>query len=110
MGEALRRRLQQARFESPHHEALLNLMVAASYLRSRVEQVCAEHGISEGQYNVLRILRGIHPDGYARCDISGRMVDRAPDVTRLIDRLQKQSLVERARGGADRRQSMTRIT
>ena len=110
MGEALKRRLQQVRFESPHHEALLNLMVAAAYVRARFERVCAQHRVTEGQYNVLRILRGAHPDGYARCEIAERMVERAPDVTRLSDRLQKQNLVERTRGGADRRQSITRIT
>ncbi len=110
MGEALKRRLKQARFENPQHEAVLNLMVAAAYVRARIEQVCAEHGITEGQYNALRILRGAHPDGYPRCEIARRMIERAPDVTRLIDRLEKQALVERARSGEDRRLSITIVT
>ena len=110
MGDALRRRLQQTRFESPYHEAVLNLMVAASHVRAALERVCAEFHITEGQYNVLRILRGAHPDGYSRCEISRRMVERAPDVTRRIDHLQEQALVERVRTGSDRRLSITRIT
>ncbi len=110
MGEPLKRRLQQSRFESAQHEAVLNLMVAAAYVRARIERVCAEHGITEGQYNALRILRGVHPDGYPRCDIARRLIERAPDVTRLIDRLETQGLVERSRSGADRRLSITRIT
>jgi len=110
MGDALKRRLQQSRFESPIQEALLNLMVAASHVRARLDQVCGEHGITEGQYNALRILRGAHPDGYPRCEIARRLIERAPDVTRLIDRLEKQGLVERARSGDDRRLSITRIT
>src|SRR5439155_19063024 len=69
MGDALRRRLQQTRFESPYHEAVLNLMVAASHVRAALERVCAEFHVTEGQYNVLRILRGAHPDGYSRCEI-----------------------------------------
>lgn len=110
MGEPLKRRLKQSRFENPQHEAILNLLVAASHVRARLEQVCAAHGITEGQYNALRILRGAHPDGYPRCEIARRLIERAPDVTRLIDRLEKQGLVERARSGEDRRLSITLIT
>ena len=109
MGEALQRRLKQVRFESPHHEAFLNLMVAAAHVRAQIDAVCAEHGITEAQYNVLRILRG-SPEGYPRCDITDRMVERAPDVTRLIDRLEQQQLVERERSGRDKRLSITRIS
>jgi DNA-binding MarR family transcriptional regulator len=108
--EVLKRRLRQSRFESVHHEALLNLMVAAGHVRAVLDRVCAEHGITQPQYNVLRILRGAHPEGYPRCEVSPRMVVRAPDVTRLIDRLEAQGFVERARSGADRRLSITRIT
>ncbi|HXG65053.1 MAG TPA: MarR family transcriptional regulator [Blastocatellia bacterium] len=110
MGEALKQRLKQTRFESTLQEALLNLMVAAGHVRDRVERVCEEHGITHGQYNVLRILKGVYPEGHARCDIASRMIERAPDVTRLIDRLEDQGLVERDRSDKDRRLSITRIT
>lgn len=110
MGIALSRRLQQSRFASPHHEAMLNLMVVVAYLRSRFDYVCEEHGITQGQYNVLRILRGVHPEGYPRREITRRMIERAPDVTRLIDRMERAGLVERGRSGEDRRLSITRIT
>lgn len=110
MGDALRRRIKQAKFESPVQEAMLNLLVAAGHIRQMTDEVCAEHGITSGQYNALRILRGAHPDGYPRCEIAARMVERAPDVTRLIDRLERRGLVERARTPRDRRLSITRIT
>jgi DNA-binding MarR family transcriptional regulator len=110
MGDALRRRIQQEHFESPLHEAILNLLVAADYVRDRTERSCAEVGITASQYNVLRILRGAHPEGHPRCEIARRMVERAPDVTRLIDRLEKQGLVERDRTARDRRLSISRIT
>jgi DNA-binding MarR family transcriptional regulator len=58
----------------------------------------------------LRILRGAHPEGHPRYEIAARMLDRAPDVTRIIDRLELKQLVERDRGAADRRHSVTRIT
>jgi DNA-binding MarR family transcriptional regulator len=110
MGEALKKRLKQERFDSPAQEAMLNLIVAAAHVRDRVDRALAAHGITNGQYNVLRILRGAHPGGYPRCDIAVRMLERAPDVTRLIDRLEAQGLVERDRSPEDRRLSVTRIT
>lgn len=111
MSEILKKRIKQsADFESPVNEAALNLLVAADYVRSQVESVCSEFGITHGQYNVLRILRGAGREGHPRCEISERMVERAPDVTRIIDRLEKQKLVVRERSSEDRRQSITRIT
>ena len=110
MGEALRKRLQQGRFETPYQEALLNIMVAAAHLRDLSQSVFEPHGITATQFNVLRILRGAHPQGYARCDIARRMIDRAPDLTRMIDRLVRMGLVERVASREDRRQSISRIT
>jgi len=110
VGEVLKRRIKQERFESTLQEALLNLLVAASYVHEQSDRVCAEHGVTAGQYNVLRILRGAHPEGHSRCDIATRLIDRAPDVTRILDRLERQGLVERAKGGDDRRKSISRVT
>jgi DNA-binding MarR family transcriptional regulator len=110
MGDALKKRVQQESFESPMQEALLNLLVTADYLREQMDRVCAELEITPAQFNVLRILRGVHPEGHPRCEIARRMIERAPDVTRLVDRLEKRGLVERDRSAADRRLSLTRIT
>lgn len=110
MGEALKRRIKQAKFESPMQEAMLNLMVASDFVREQIDRFCSTHGITRGQYNVLRILKGVYPEGHPRCEIAGRMLERAPDVTRLVDRLEKQGLAERDRSDADRRHSITRIT
>ena len=89
---------------------MLNLMVAADHVRARLDRVCADFRITSGQYNVLRILRGAHPNGHPRCEIAARLIEKAPDVTRLVDRLETQGLVERARSEEDRRLSVTRIT
>ena len=110
MGDALKRRIKQARFENPQQEAVLNLIVAGNYIREQIERAVGEHGITLPQYNVLRILRGVFPDGHPRCEIATRMLDRAPDVTRIIDRLEEKHLVERDRAGNDRRHSIARIT
>ena len=99
-----------SRVAGPAQEAILNLLVAAGHLRERMDHMCETHDLTLGQYNVLRILRGARSEGYARCDIARRMIERAPDVTRLIDRLEAQALVERDRSGEDRRRSVTKIT
>lgn len=110
MGEALSKRIKQPQFENALQEAILNLLVAASHVRERLDEVCFEHGVTHPQYNVLRILRGAHPDGYSRCEIARRMLEKAPDVTRLIDKLEEQGLAERGRSEEDRRLSITIIT
>jgi DNA-binding MarR family transcriptional regulator len=110
MTEALSRRLKQMRFANPQQEAVLSLAVAASTLNDLVDEICKGHGLTRSQYNVLRILRGVHPKGHPRCEIAQRMVERAPDITRLVDRLQARGLVRRTRGGEDQRQAIAHIT
>ena len=110
MTEALSRRLKQAEFASPEQEALLSVLVAASTINELTDHLCAEHRITRAQYNVLRILRGVYPKGHPRSEIACRMVDRAPDITRLLDRLEARRLVRRARGSEDQRQTLAFIT
>jgi DNA-binding MarR family transcriptional regulator len=110
VGEGLKKRLRQTRFEGAVHEATLNLLVAAGHVQGLLDRALERHGVTTAQFNVLRILRGARPDGFPRCEIARRMVERAPDVTRLIDRLATQGLVERVRSESDRRLSLTRIT
>ena len=111
MGNALKAKIkQQADFESPGSEAILNLLVAADTVRGLSERFFAGYEITATQYNVLRILKGAGRNGHPRCEIAARMLEKAPDITRLIDRLEKQKLVIRGRSDEDRRQSVTRIT
>ncbi len=110
MGKTLTARLKQERFDSAGQEAVLNLFVTGHFLKTKYEAVTAGFGITGAQYNVLRILKGALPDGYPRCEIISRMIEPAPDVTRLIDRLIKEGLVERYTSSEDRRLSLARIT
>ncbi len=110
MGEALKNRLKQTKFESSEQEVVLNIFVTANFLRMKNDEILSKYRITTPQYNVLRILKGKYPDGYPRCDIITRMMDQAPDVTRLIDRLLKENYVERFNSDFDRRLSLTRIT
>ncbi|MGB8885276.1 MAG: MarR family transcriptional regulator [Candidatus Korobacteraceae bacterium] len=110
MSEALSRRLKQTQFADPRQEALLSVIVAANTLNDLMDRICAQYSITRPQYNVLRILRGAHPEGHARCEIARRMVDRASDITRLVDRLQTRGLVKRYRGDSDQREAIACIT
>jgi DNA-binding MarR family transcriptional regulator len=75
-----------------------------------VDSLCGTFKITLAQFNVLRILKGAHPGGYPRGEIIIRMVEPSPDVTRLIDRLIREGLVERFNSDEDRRLSLARIT
>jgi DNA-binding MarR family transcriptional regulator len=110
MGEILKRRLKQEKFSSIEQEGLLNLFIASNYCHLKLDDICSGFKITLAQFNVLRILKGAHPNGYPRHEIIRRMVEPAPDVTRLIDRLIKEGLVERYSSKDDRRLSLARIT
>jgi len=110
MGRALEERLATRRFEGPYHEAVLNVLLAGSHLRGMLEDVFAGAGVTAAQYNVLRILNGVFPEGYSRGEIARRALDRSPDLTRMLDRLARAGLVQRARSSRDARQSVARIT
>ena len=110
MGEKLKQWLKQSKFENIDQETTLNIFVTAYFLRSKYEDVMKKFGLTMPQYNLLRILRGIYPGGHPRCEIIDRMIEPAPDVTRIIDRLIKEKLVERFGSESDKRLSMTRIT
>lgn len=110
MSELLGRRLLQTRFEGPHHEALLAVMLANASVEAMLDQAFEGTGLTQPQYNVLRILNGIHPNAHSRGEIARRMVRRAPDLTRMLDRLVRMGLVERGKGEQDHRQSLARIT
>ena len=89
---------------------MLNLFVASAYVRRRVESACEEFDLQFSHHNVLRILRGAHPEGHPRCEIAERMLDSSPDLTRLIDKLVDRGLVERSRSQEDRRMTIHTIT
>ena len=110
MGEILKQRLKQNKFENSEQEAFLNIFVTANFLKMKNDEVLSKYGLTSPQYNVLRILKGNYPNGYPRFDIITRMMDQAPDVTRLIDRLINQGYVERFNSQEDRRLSLAKIT
>ena len=111
MSATLREAIQQQRpYRSLQEEASLNLHRTAQLLTARSDIFLRDYGVTPTQYNVLRILRGEGTEGLAAGDLGERMITRDPDVTRLLDRLERRGLVERWRCTEDRRVVWTRIT
>jgi DNA-binding MarR family transcriptional regulator len=101
---------QNKPFSGLEQEAMLNIRRTSGYVEHIAQQVLKQHGLTEPQYNVLRILRGAGPDGLRCSEIGERMITRDPDITRLLGRLQQRRLVERRRDTGDRRVVHIRIT
>ena len=90
--------------------AFIALQRAADQLAVQAEHLLKSSGLTGAQYNVLRILRGAEPHGLACSSIAERMISHDPDMTRLLDRMEKRSLITRERQSDDRRVVKTRIT
>jgi DNA-binding MarR family transcriptional regulator len=93
----------------PEEAAFLDLLRTTDILSRSLVKVLKTQNLSATQYNVLRILRGA-TEGLPCGEIASRMITRDPDVTRLLDRLEKRGLISRCRETKDRRTVMARIT
>ena len=108
---ALQKEIQQRRpFQSVAHEAVLALMRTTDLVRREMAAHVAPHGITLQQFNVLRILRGAGSEGVPTLEVSERMIEQAPGVTRLLDRLEAKGFVRRQRCAQDRRQVLCWLT
>ncbi len=100
---------QRRRPAHPEETAFLDLMRTTDMLSRGLIAVLKREELSATQYNVLRILRGA-PQGLPCGEVANRMITRDPDITRLLDRLEKRGLISRTRETRDRRMVMARIT
>ncbi len=96
--------IKQAKaWRSREEEAFLNLLRTADVLSRGEAAILKGANLSANQYNALRILRGAGKDGVTCSELGGRLIERDPDVTRLIDRLEERGLMQRTRDARDRR-------
>jgi MarR family transcriptional regulator, organic hydroperoxide resistance regulator len=101
---------QRVPFESIGGEAILSILHTADVIHRRTAKAMEPFGVTPQQYNVLRILRGAGCAGLPTLEIADRMIEQAPGITRMIDRLEIKKLVVRERGCDDRRQVVCRIS
>lgn len=108
---SLQRELKQTRpFHSIGAEAIIGIMRTSAIIERHIESIVSREGITQQQYNVLRILRGAGEAGIPTLAIRDRMIDASPGVTRLLDRLERAGYAQRERSAPDRRQVVCRIT
>ncbi len=107
----LQREIRQGKpFRSRGQEVVVALLRTADLVRRAVSRAVEPHEITLQQYNVLRILRGAGEQGLPTLEIAERMIEQAPGVTRLLDRLEAKGLVRRERCRHDRRQVLCWLT
>src|SRR6516162_5046012 len=91
------------RFDSLEQEAFLGLWRTYDRLRALEDELFARYDLTPQQYNALRQLRRDHPTPVQTLDLAGRLVSRAPDITRMLDKLEQRGLVVRDRPADNRR-------
>ncbi|PWJ42387.1 MarR family winged helix-turn-helix transcriptional regulator [Sediminitomix flava] len=99
----LEEEIKQKKFKDNRSKALLNILFTSSWINGMSLNLLKPYGISPQQYNILRILKGSYPDRLSVHSIKERMIDKTPNVTRLVDRLLDKELVTRERCTSDRR-------
>lgn len=102
--------IKQAKFNSEHQKALVNILYTSSWLNNRNSAFFKNYNISPEQFNVLRILRGSHPHPMRLADIASRMIEKNSNCTRLVEKLRQKELVNRKLCEANRRQVDISVT
>ena len=103
-------RAVRRRFDSPQQEVFLSLWRTYDRLRMLEDELFGRHELTAQQYNALRLLRAAHPEKVPTLSLGSRLVSRAPDITRLLDKLVERGWVERHRPADNRRVVLVGIT
>lgn len=102
--------IQQKKFKNEQHKAHINLLYTAAWLGLHTARMLKPYGITTQQFNILRILRGLHPEPATVKLLTERMIDKMSNASRLVDKLLAKGLVERFECPSDRRRVDIRIT
>ena len=106
----LEEEIKQKKFRSIYQKAALNLIYTANWLEAKQQVFFKPFGITPSQFNILRILRGQHPNKISGAEIKSRMLDRNSDIPRLLDRLLRKSLISKSPCANDKRAADIMIT
>jgi DNA-binding MarR family transcriptional regulator len=96
--------IKQEKFENEHHKMAVNILFSAGWLHNLNSIRFKPFDVTPEQYNVLRILRGSHPKQLMLAEITGRMIDKSSNATRLVEKLRQKGLVKREICETNRRQ------
>lgn len=101
---------QSKKFKSPQQKAVINLIFTSNWLLNKQQDFFKPFGITAQQFNILRILKGQHPNSLSGTEIKSRMLDKNSDVSRMLDRLLLKNLIEKKTCPNDKRASDVFIT
>lgn len=107
---SLKKDIKAKSFQSEHEKTFVNLIYTAAHFESKFAQFIKEYEISPPQYNVLRILRGRHPEAILGGELQNRLLHNMSNATRLVDKLIEKKLVNREKNIEDKRQMLISIT
>ena len=102
--------IQSTKFRNEIHQAGLNILYTAWWMKTLMSQELKNYGLTHEQYNVLRILKGKHPQEMCVKDIASRMIEKNSNVPRIIDRLVAKKFVKRTDAAHDKRHTVTYLT
>ena len=102
--------IKQPRFRDIYQKVAVNLLFTSNWLVARQHDFFKPFGITTQQFNILRILRGQHPNAISGVEIKSRMLDRNSDISRLLERLLKKDLVSKSQSENDKRAANVSIT
>jgi DNA-binding MarR family transcriptional regulator len=102
--------IQSTNFKSNAQKAVLNVLYTAWWLKTQTNQALKKQGLTHEQYNVMRILKGKHPQAMCVKDIAGRVIEKNSNIPRIIDRLVNKQWVQRSQGTADKRETLMNLT
>ena len=102
--------IKSNKFQSEVHKATLNIFYTSWWLKTIVSTVLKQYGLTHEQFNVLRILKGKHPEHHCVREISNRMIEKSSNVPRIIDRLEVKKFVKRITSATDKRETEIQLT
>ena len=95
--------ISQPKFRNARQKAVVNLIFTSNWLNNKQQEFFKPHGITAQQFNILRILKGQHPNSISATSIKSRMLDKNSDVSRLLDRLEAKEMIEKKVCPSDKR-------
>ena len=102
--------IKSTNFRTQKHKAALNILYTAWWLKTLTASELKKFGLTHEQYNVLRILKGKHPEQMCVRDIASRLIEKSSNVPRIVDRLEIKKMVKRANSATDKRETVITIT
>ena len=106
----IEKEIKQPKFKNPYQKAAINLIYTAKWLEAKQQDFFKPFGITSSQFNILRILRGQHPNKISGAEVKSRMLDRNSDISRLLDRLIKKKMISKSACLEDKRAADIAIT